>query len=804
MGIAAATMAIVGIVAVVVTQRGGEPAIEPTPPQAPGTVAAAPAAPPVEPPSVDEVIVPEGLFATAAAWDGWRFWVLAPAGPETGEPRERALLLSVDPATGEAVSELALGDAPTLVAAGGEGVWVAHWGSGAVSRIDPTSGAVLEVSEPQLPEPVGARGDTRMIPSDLVVAEGSVWMLTARGAVAQLDAASGRLMAVHAIGHTVPSGMAVDAGGVWITQSAGDPLVRLDPGSGTVEPVIDERIHQAHLVAVESGIVLAAGDADPESEDASVMLTVLDPASGLVTPGIPLPDLVVGFVRIEDEFGLLDQTGAFYAIDPVQATVAAPFRTNWSGEQLFDAGGETWMVDGRRLRRLAITGEFPPPLPVAIPEQSELRPVPPELAWSPDWEPLGEHPSPARWPAVVAWTGEEIVVWGGEPVGGGDHMNTGAAYNPVTDSWREMAPAPVPSFGQSQASWVWTGEELVVWTRNAHAWNPETNTWRTVEDWPLQAVDYRRAVWTGEEIIDVDRELAVDPKTGASRPIAEPPSGFNRQTSVVFGQGLVVPVPRGPVYDAAADRWIENEGSRLSPNASSGVWTGDRLVAVDYEMDAAAYDPDADEWAPIADVPLRFFECSPRAHAVRGMVLVEHCGQYALLDVTDQWLTLAPSTAESPSAWTVSTADSVYTWSGSGFARLRPAALEGDIRRRMVNTSVLDVPESWRVVSTGVREQWIQLDLLTDQGLRCVVVGAHVDAESTLRGYPAESAEVVTFTPIVGGAPVEAMLVPDDGTALSAGVHLVWAAGGSDIHDVSCPTRELALELAAHVWSPWQ
>ena len=760
-----------------------------------------------KPPDGDgDVSLPEGLSAVAATWDGSRFWALAVAQPPGEEPpRERALLLAIDPVTDEVLSETPLGDAPGLIAASPGAVWVAHWHTGDLSRVDPETGEVTSTISPQLPFDVGAGPDSRrFVPGALAIADGSVWMLTARGAIAQVDAASGELVAVHTIGHTVPGAMAVDGQGVWITQSAGDALVRLDPGSGLVEPMIGERSQEANAVAVESGIVLVAGDTEPTDRDGPAALTIFDPGKNELLGGIPFPELIRGFARIGGDFGLLDQVGSFYPIDPVSRTVLSPFGTNWSGGELFEADGGTWMIDGGRLRRLAVTGELPAPLAYAIADETEPRPIPPEAALSPDWEPLADFPFPERWPAVVAWTGTEIVLWGGEPVGGGSGMATGAAYDPATDTWREIATAPVPSIEQSQASWVWTGDELVVWTRDAYAWNPDTDTWRVIEDWPLPPNYYRRAVWTGTEIIDIDGGLGVDPVTGASRPIADPPTGFDQRTSVVWGQGLVVPVPRGPVYEAAADHWLETAWSGLSPNATAGVWTGRRVVAVDYEMQAAAYDPGAGQWSSLPIVPLRFFECAPRAHEVRGKALVEHCSGYALLDQDDRWQTLAHPDVTAPPSWTVSTGDAVYAWTGSAFARLRNAALDGDIRRRVVNTSILDVPDGWRVVSTGARDEWIQVDVLTPDGLRCVVVGAHVDAATALRDHATESSEVATVDPIVGGTPVEALLIPDDGTALSAGPHVVWATSTTDIYDVSCPTADLALDLAAHVWSPWQ
>jgi hypothetical protein len=64
-----------------------------------------------------------------------------------------------------------------------------------------------------------------------------------------------------------------------------------------------------------------------------------------------------------------------------------------------------------------------------------------------------------------AWTGTELIVWGGihktneipeTP------MADGARYNVSTDVWTSMSPVAAPS-ARARASGVWTGTELIVW-----------------------------------------------------------------------------------------------------------------------------------------------------------------------------------------------------------------------------------------------------------------------------------------------------------------------------------------------------
>jgi hypothetical protein len=64
-----------------------------------------------------------------------------------------------------------------------------------------------------------------------------------------------------------------------------------------------------------------------------------------------------------------------------------------------------------------------------------------------------------------------------------------------------------------------------------------------------------------------------------------------------------------------------------------GRLDGDSLVAWDYELHAAAYDPARDQWKRLPDLPLSFAECYPRgALLAEGRVFAWHCGTGALLD----------------------------------------------------------------------------------------------------------------------------------------------------------------------------
>lgn len=106
-----------------------------------------------------------------------------------------------------------------------------------------------------------------------------------------------------------------------------------------------------------------------------------------------------------------------------------------------------------------------------------------------------EPPIPATQDASVVWTGREFLVWGG---GTGNKVNggvraEGAAYDPARDTWRTLPPAPLEARERHAA--VWTGEEMLVWggTPRHHGvgdlldgarYDPATDSWAPIAPAP--------------------------------------------------------------------------------------------------------------------------------------------------------------------------------------------------------------------------------------------------------------------------------------------------------------------------------
>ena len=63
-------------------------------------------------------------------------------------------------------------------------------------------------------------------------------------------------------------------------------------------------------------------------------------------------------------------------------------------------------------------------------------------------------------PLATAWTGPELLVVGARGLGLFDGIKDAAAYDPATDTWRDLPGLPMQI---NDGASVWTGSELIVY-----------------------------------------------------------------------------------------------------------------------------------------------------------------------------------------------------------------------------------------------------------------------------------------------------------------------------------------------------
>jgi hypothetical protein len=260
------------------------------------------------------------------------------------------------------------------------------------------------------------------------------------------------------------------------------------------------------------------------------------------------------------------------------------------------------------------------------------------------WTFLSTEGSSHRSTHSAVWTGEEMIIWGGST--GGEVRGDGAAYDPRTDTWRQIATEGTPA-PRGTHSAVWTGEEMIIWGGSdwardergrlqeraplgGAAYDPWADRWRPVSsDGALPVLWGHQAVWTGDEMIvwqrrsrPGDRDWArYHPRADTWRPMSPLPAPMNVDTLLWTGTHVIAvgrPSGGNPTvahWDPSTDAWtmgttegapdwrMLGQGNVLLP--LSAVWTGELVLlwgsdGFSGRSVGGVYDPAADAWRPMA------------------------------------------------------------------------------------------------------------------------------------------------------------------------------------------------------------
>jgi hypothetical protein len=195
--------------------------------------------------------------------------------------------------------------------------------------------------------------------------------------------------------------------------------------------------------------------------------------------------------------------------------------------------------------------------------------------------PLPDAPLSPRSSHSAVWTGDEMIIWGGE--GAAEVFGDGAAFAPETGSWRTIAQAPIAPRARHAAAWM-DGEMFVFGgterplgsgdTLDAAAYDPATDTWRTLTPLPSPRTSARTALVDGLIVL-----------AGGVTPTDAP-----RATSLL-------------VYDPTADRWSQVE---VGAPVFDAVATGPARVSV------LTMPPDGTGTAELIAVDVLTGELTPR------------------------------------------------------------------------------------------------------------------------------------------------------------------------------------------------
>lgn len=156
------------------------------------------------------------------------------------------------------------------------------------------------------------------------------------------------------------------------------------------------------------------------------------------------------------------------------------------------------------------------------------------------WESLPVLPGlVARSGHVAAWDGQRLIIWGGRSMSR-QLLSDGAVLDLATRTWTTLNSSGAPT-ARYQASGVWTGEELLVFggqdaggaASGGHAWRRSSGTWRVLPaSNPAVARSGGLAAWTGTDLLLFGGQGAAgsSPIGQAQRLAASPPWHFFRRS----------------------------------------------------------------------------------------------------------------------------------------------------------------------------------------------------------------------------------------------------------------------------------
>ena len=259
------------------------------------------------------------------------------------------------------------------------------------------------------------------------------------------------------------------------------------------------------------------------------------------------------------------------------------------------------------------------------------------------WRTLPPAPAAARanWSGV--WAGDSLILWGVATTTGQDISPTGARYTPRTDRWQML---PDPPIGVSSASIaVWTGSVMVALTVPtggnpqqiaAATYDPDGNSWTSLPPIALpsghpvlflQAVAVRSTVYVWSRWQHTQGGGGTDGFVldGATwRPVTfSGDSGINGSAPIFTGTSLIQPADRvwqgvdagpdpsdisGRLLDLDKRRVIDITQGPLDHQAPQAVWTGNALICLTFQGNAAAWNIATGRWIQLPHAPSAFDE----------------------------------------------------------------------------------------------------------------------------------------------------------------------------------------------------
>jgi len=237
---------------------------------------------------------------------------------------------------------------PQAIAVGSEGVFGLDFWHGDVYRLDPANLRVTARVHLVLPWSV-VDHDNRFLPETISLGAGTVWVTSARGAVARIDPRSLRVMRIVRVEPGALAGVAAGQSAAWAAvELAGVAKIDSSTYRVTAEIRIErgERALSVGQTFLVGGRVLAVGDWTMNKTVTDTMAVARIDPSALRVEGVTLlpgPRLAL---TLADGSLWVAQVGGrtIERVDPATGRVTAQLGSGAVGVELAVAGGYVWTV----------------------------------------------------------------------------------------------------------------------------------------------------------------------------------------------------------------------------------------------------------------------------------------------------------------------------------------------------------------------------------------------------------------------------------------------------------------------------
>ena len=246
----------------------------------------------------------------------------------------------------------------------------------------------------------------------------------------------------------------------------------------------------------------------------------------------------------------------------------------------------------------------------------------------------------ARKDHTDVWTGTEIIIWGGYYSASDNvYFNTGAKYNPATDTWNPLSLINAPD-PRSFHTAIWSGYEMIIWGgyggnlnhyNDGFKYNPVYDSWESITNLnaPLPRSNHS-VIWTGTDMIiwggsnsnyafNDGGKYNISSNTWTSLSINNAPTVRRNHTAVWSGEEMIIwggyqpygsnYYENGARYNPVTDTWITTASTGPSARANhTAVWTGMEMIiwggssSIIYYNSGSRYYPVTDSWISTSTV----------------------------------------------------------------------------------------------------------------------------------------------------------------------------------------------------------